>query len=458
MVNPVGNARPLAMCVGMGVALLLSSVSMTRQNRALWRSWQTLAQHPMRRGIATARAEGAMERYRPRFLSCQAQLEQAGREQLSKKSITVVQFNILARNLATRNHFPYVIETSLNWENRKMTLLRQLEALDADIVCLEELSDYWTFFKPELSERGYDSVFVKRPSLNVSNWSGEKKHDGCGIFYKKNKFELKECESVNFHDAHDRVAILALLKLRDFSQFVLVGCTHLWWNAKKVEHQMAELFELEEEVIRMSSDVKDKYERDLEGTVTGRGNLPIILCGDFNNSPDSAIYEYLHRSFMQEPNIEGVSERFRSAYAKYKYNRRQYRLANPTANDDEEEEEEEGSEEQDSNSIEAQHGEPPHTTVNFRRCWTIDYIWYSSSTIVPRQVLEIPSERILRSEEGPPDWFNRLAMSDSYSKLGRLPSGLHGNHNGIPNSQFGSDHVPIMAEFEFLKSRSEDKH
>lgn len=37
---------------------------------------------------------------------------------------------------------------------------------------------------------------------------------------------------MNFHDPHDRVAILALLKMRHFAQFVLVGCTHLWWNAK----------------------------------------------------------------------------------------------------------------------------------------------------------------------------------------------------------------------------------
>lgn len=37
------------------------------------------------------------------------------------------------------------MDSSLNWENRKMVLLRQLEELDADVVCLEELSDYWTY-------------------------------------------------------------------------------------------------------------------------------------------------------------------------------------------------------------------------------------------------------------------------------------------------------------------------
>lgn len=120
-------------------------------------------------------------------------------------------------------------------------------------------------------------------------------------FLRKDKFELKECETINFHDPHDRVAIMALLKMRHFAQFVLVGCTHLWWNAKyvmvdapptliswyhlkmpftcgcsrKVDHQMSEVFEWEEEVIRMSSDVRDKYERDIATTATGPDSLPV---------------------------------------------------------------------------------------------------------------------------------------------------------------------------------------
>ncbi|CAH0514204.1 unnamed protein product [Peronospora belbahrii] len=430
------SCRPAAVCFGMGVAVL-ASVSFSRHNTKLWRVFrQASANCRARRGLCSSSSERFSSR--ARLLPCVKELEQIEASRLSKQKITVVQLNILASNLATRNHFPYVIESSLNWENRKMALLRQLDALDADVVCLEELSDYWTFFKPELQDRGYESVYVKRPSIHVSNWSGEKKHDGCGIFYKKEKFELKEFEAVNFHDPHDRVAVLALLKMRHFAQFVLVGCTHLWWNAKKVDHQMAEVFELEEEVIRMSSDVHDKYERDLAETITGSNSVPIVLCGDFNNSPESPIYEYMENSFMQKPNLEGVSEVFRSAYAFYKPN------ALASALEDTEEVR------QSFQVEEGKKAEPPHTTVNFRRCWTIDYIWYSKSNLIPSRVLEIPSESDLRAEDGPGNWFNRLAMSDSLNPSGRLPSGLHGNYNGIPNSVFGSDHVPIMAEFEFL--------
>lgn len=171
-----------------------------------------------------------------------------------------------------------------------------------------------------------------------------------------------------------------------------------------------------------------------------------MLCGDFNNSPDSAIYEYMENSFMQKPNLEGMYEAFGSAYGAY--------LPNQAAAQSD------ASSSPPAPSEQAQvgpKGEPPHTTVNFRRCWTIDYIWYSKSSLVPSRVLEIPPESVLRSEEGPPDWLNRIARSDSYSKAGRLPSGLHGNHNGIPNSKFGSDHVPILAEFEFLSPEGVDE-
>ncbi|KAI9922567.1 hypothetical protein PsorP6_000090 [Peronosclerospora sorghi] len=428
------SCRPATVCLGMGVAVL-ASFSFSRHNEKLWRA--------LRQASANCRASRSLcsssERFpSTRMLPCVKEKEQVHPSKLSKQKITVVQLNILASNLATRNHFPYVVESSLNWENRKVALLRQLDALDADVLCLEELSDYWTFFKPELQYRGYESVYVKRPSIHVSNWSGEKKRDGCGIFYKKDKFELEEFEAVNYHDPHDRVAVLALLKMRHFAQFVLVGCTHLWWNANKVNQQLAELFEFEEEVIRMTSDVKDKYERDLIETLTGPNRVPIVLCGDFNNSPESPIYEYMENSFMQKPNLEGVSEIFRSAYAFYKPNA----LASALEHSEESL--------QSLKFEEGKKAEPPHTTVNFRRCWTIDYIWYSKSSLVPSRILEIPTESQLRAEDGPVNWFNRLSISDSLNRSGRLPSGLHGNYNGIPNSVFGSDHVPLMAEFEFL--------
>ncbi|KAG9410409.1 Nocturnin [Aphanomyces cochlioides] len=313
-------------------------------------------------------------------------------------TFSIAQLNILASNLASPDRFPYVQPELLEWETRKNILMRQLADLRADVICLEECSDYWTFFRPSFLALGYDSVYVKRPSTHSSTWSGDKKMDGCGIFFRQDKFELKECDSVNFRDEHDRVALLALLKEVGTKHHILVGSTHLWWNSNKVDHQMRQLVELNDEMIQFTAALEAKYAHQLP-----HGTIPVVLCGDFNNSPTSPLYHYMEKDFLS-PTIA-----MKSAYA-------DYRAIDGTA----------------------ETGEPPHTTVNYRRCWTIDYIWYSPQHLQRDAILEIASEAELRSEAGPPGWHAVANIPDD---------GI--NRNGIPNSVHGSDHVPIMATFSF---------
>jgi hypothetical protein len=101
--------------------------------------------------------------------------------------------------------------------------------------------------------------------------------------------------------------------------------------------------------------------------------------------------------------------------------------------------------------------EPAHTTLNYKRAWTIDYIWHSSYVLKkggterdeasgklhPQLVgiLEIPSEDNLRSEEGPSGWVEK---EKSHGEPLLDPTK---NNNGIPNSVYGSDHVPLLATF-----------
>ncbi|KDO34289.1 hypothetical protein SPRG_19107 [Saprolegnia parasitica CBS 223.65] len=321
----------------------------------------------------------------------------------TKPAFSVVQLNILASNLASPSHFPYVQPAVLAWETRKNILLDQLHGLDADVVCLEECSDYWTFFRPAMARLGYESAWVKRPSTHRSTWSGEKKMDGCGIFFRNDRYELRECESFNFHDEHDRVALLVLLQERsddNKGDMLLVGCTHLWWNSRKVDHQMKQLRELDNEVRALKTSLELKYQHLLHAP------LPVVLCGDFNNSPSSPLYAYMRDVFLQP------LAKMRSAYASYRT-----LPETPDAPDD------------DCN-------EPPHTTVNYRRCWAIDYIWYSEETIKAQAILPIPTEAELREEDGPDGW-HAIAQVDPTLR----------NYNGIPNSKHGSDHVPIMAQF-----------
>jgi mRNA deadenylase 3'-5' endonuclease subunit Ccr4 len=183
---------------------------------------------------------------------------------------------------------------NLAWKRRKHTLLDEIKQLalpsssspptrPVDVLCVQELTDYWEFFKDELGQLGYASVYVKRPSIHGTSWSGPipppsacgdeeltlngcagiEKHDGCGIFFNGDRFKLVMEKSINYKDEHDRVALMVLLEDRQPSRagrsgedrpeegdeteterdLVLVATTHLYWDATKVDDQMKQLRE-----------------------------------------------------------------------------------------------------------------------------------------------------------------------------------------------------------------------
>jgi hypothetical protein len=256
------------------------------------------------------------------------------------------------------------------------------------------------------------------------------KKDGCGIFFKDDRFKLVTEKSINFKDQHDRVALMVLLEDRngcsraaagshaqERSQvapgggadededtevkrdLVLVTTTHLYWDSTKVEDQMKELREgihlsivagittssecarvhvnacadsrgeVGEGIEEMRSMVERKY---------NQSRLPIFFCGDFNNSPQSPIYRYM-RDEIGVPIGPRSNTRMRSAYGVYgllQPDQGQILLPEPGA---------------DRGAGEAGGlGEPTHTTVTSRRCWTIDYIWYTPSYLRPTHLLEVP--------------------------------------------------------------------
>lgn len=100
------TTKPLAVCVGMGVALL-ASVSIGRQNQRVWKSLQRFSSSSSsasssasrgRRGISSAPSSSSSAAAAAgrgdtaqRFLTCAQQLQHVGDDKLSRKTITVVQ-------------------------------------------------------------------------------------------------------------------------------------------------------------------------------------------------------------------------------------------------------------------------------------------------------------------------------------------------------------------------------
>ena len=328
---------------------------------------------------------------------------------------SVAQFNILCESLASPGHFPASKKENLLWDNRKYKIIENIKNLSlngkhVDILCAEELSSYWEFFKDELEKEPfyYNSCFVKRPSIRESNWSGKVKLDGCGIFYSSKKFRLIRHHSINFNDTHDRVGLILLLEfIGEYKNngYIIIASTHLYWNIKKINEQINELKEVEEGINSLLTFSK---------TELGiHSNIPVILAGDFNNIPNSPVYRYMLDNFLSNTHC------MKSSYSNYLLNQNK---------------------EQEEPEINGKY-EPLTTSVTHKRSHTIDYIFYSYNYLRVDSLQKLPTEDELRSEEGDEDW--KLKLKDFVFEKNK-------SYNGIPNSQWGSDHIPIAASFKLL--------
>lgn len=209
------------------------------------------------------------------------------------------------------------------------------------------------------------------------------KSDGVAIFYKTQRFNLLNEPFVVYHtDGHDRITLISSLYDNKTNLPLIVLGTHLYWNSLKVDEQIQELTETQLILEQMLPNLQKNY----------KTSIPIIFCGDFNSVPTSQVYK-----FMSETFLSNLKYRMRSSYDIYN-----------------------------SKDIEKEHGsnfEPLFTTITHKRCETIDYIWYSEGHFQVSQLLEIPNEKELRE-----------IQVESYKGL-----------SGIPNSKYGSDHLPIQA-------------
>ncbi|XP_023219970.1 protein angel homolog 2-like isoform X3 [Centruroides sculpturatus] len=206
---------------------------------------------------------------------------------------TLMSYNILAQKLLEDNSLLYCHcePNILDWEYRSKNLLQEIQELQCDIICLQEVQDdhYYNLFKPFLENLGYYCLYKKRTSTN--------KWDGCAIFFKTNMFSLVDYHLVEFYRPgiplldRDNVAIIALLKpncVPTTSDLKLcIATTHLLFNPRRGDVKLAQirllLAELDKIAFkRVSSNKQPIY-------------YPIVMCGDMNSEPFSPLYNFISR-------------------------------------------------------------------------------------------------------------------------------------------------------------------
>ncbi|KAK7252570.1 hypothetical protein RIF29_36617 [Crotalaria pallida] len=361
----------------------------------------------------------------PKFVSVEA-ADIHSRTKPDGFRFTLVSYNILAQAYVKSSFFPHSPSPSLKWKARSNAILAVLKNLGADFFCLQEVDEYDSFYKGNMQELGYSSIYMKR--------SGQKKRDGCGLFYKHDRAELVLEEKIEYNDLvksiqdanspnddensneqtvqpdkpkdvgskngpksdtedrgdpndprvrlkRDCVGILAAFKLKGPSpHVVIVANTHLYWDPELADVKLAQAKYLLSRLAQFKTLVSDSY-----------GFVPeVIVAGDFNSVPGDLVYQHLisgdpSSKLMTECLDESPPIPLCSVYASTR-------------------------------------GEPPFTNYTPGFTGTLDYI------------LLCPSDHIK------PVSFLELPDSDAADIAG-----------GLPNYSHPSDHLPIGAEFEINK-------
>ncbi|KAJ1931780.1 Glucose-repressible alcohol dehydrogenase transcriptional effector, partial [Linderina macrospora] len=309
-----------------------------------------------------------------------------------------------------------------------------LTTLQPDIVCLQEVeaAQFDEFFKPKLQEVGYEGVFWTKSRARTMDEPERRLVDGCATFYKSSVFRLEAQHLLEFQQSalqrkdfkkvddmfnrfmtKDNIVGFAVLKHRKLAgePMVFVANAHVHWDPEFTDVKMVQTTMLTEELAMLarkhagvppvSDDVgagseAHKVQLQMQQQQKQFQKVTTLICGDFNSTPDSGLYEFLSRGRLdkEHPDMERMEP-----YADYK----RHGLRHPFG-------------------LKSAYGsinELPLTNCTPAFSGTIDYIWYTTGTLVPTGLLGELDE----------DWVRQAV--------------------GFPNSQIPSDHIPIMAEFRW---------
>ncbi|KAM4106676.1 hypothetical protein ACJW30_04G080200 [Castanea mollissima] len=338
-----------------------------------------------------------------------------------KDTVVVVSYNILGVENASNHPYLYykVPPKFLDWDRRKILIREEINRYNASILC----------FQARTGEAC----------------------DGCAIFWKEKLFTVLHQENIEFRRVglRDNVAQLCVLEMIQNqsesksstqtstssptqSRRLLVGNIHVLFNPNRGDIKLGQVRLLLEKAYALSQEW---------------GNIPVIIGGDLNSKPQSAMYQFLASSKLD---IQQLDRREISGQLECPSQCRGYKpyYENATRSNvwmsiprpllytwsDEELRLATGSgvthvQHQlklfsaylgvpGSSRTRDIHGEPLATSYHSKFMGTVDYIWHTEE-LVPVRVLEtLPIDTLRRS-------------------------------GGLPSEKWGSDHLALVCELAF---------
>ncbi|KAK7271257.1 hypothetical protein RJT34_27000 [Clitoria ternatea] len=362
-------------------------------------------------------------------------------------NVVIVSYNILGVDNASKHLDLYsnIPRSFLEWDRRKGLILEEINSYNASILCFQEV-DHFNDLDDLLQDSGFKGVYKAR--------TGEAQ-DGCAVFWKDKLFNLLHQEDIEFqrfglrnnvaqlcvfeanHDKpeSDSCKLTTMAPSTGKRRFV-VGNIHVLFNPNRGDIKLGQVRLLLDKAYKLSQEW---------------GNIPVIIAGDLNSVPQSAIYKFMSSSKLDirlhdRRNMSGQLEirynnRFRSQIGDdtsismsvsrkllYSWSVEELRLATG---------EEEVSHLQHHlklcsaySSVPGNHrtrdniGEPLATSYHSKFMGTVDYIWHSED-LIPVRVLET------------------------------LPIDILRRTRGLPSEKWGSDHLAVVCELAFANNGNE---
>ncbi|XP_057480526.1 carbon catabolite repressor protein 4 homolog 5 isoform X2 [Actinidia eriantha] len=207
-----------------------------------------------------------------------------------KDKVVFVSYNILGVENASKHPDLYynVPSKFLEWDHRKKLLCKEISGYNASILCFQEV-DRFDDLNNLLQKDGFRGVYQVR--------TGEA-CDGCAIFWKNELFTLLDQENIEFQmfDLRNNVAQFCVLKMKQNqsnssldtrtsqalpSRSLLVGNIHVLYNPKRGDIKLGQI----RLFLEKAQELLQKW-----------GNIPVVLAGDLNSMPRSAMYQFLASS------------------------------------------------------------------------------------------------------------------------------------------------------------------
>jgi CCR4-NOT transcription complex subunit 6 len=338
----------------------------------------------------------------------------------------IVTYNVLAEIYATQQQYPYCDFWALSWDYRFQNIIRELLDASPDVICLQEIQadHYESHIYNALSDAGFEGVY-KQKTRAAMGLAG--KVDGCALFWRRSKFHLVESYSIEFNElaqrqatqvlgmnarseegiaylnrlCKDNVAQLVVLELaqpsmstrsnRDPINQVCIANTHLYSNKDFPDVKLWQSWQLLQE---------------LETFVLSRGtNLPLMICGDFNSTPDTSVYDLMSRQAVHpahpDVNMNNGDDSSPNILPDAMSISHSFQLGSVY------------------NTVLGEEPKATNYTAQFKG--VLDYMWYSASNLRPLSCAPIPPEEVL-------------------TKCGIA----------LPSTQFSSDHIMLISDMQIV--------